>query len=176
MQRQLQDPEFKLDIERDESILPLIKPAIEQGVPFFAICRGFQELNVAFGGSLHARLDLVGNYSGHAEDTNLPLELRYDEAHKVDLVAGGILNKMLEVDSINVNSLHTQGIDQLGENLIPEAYAEDGLVEAVAVEGSKNFAIGVQWHPEWHSTENPVSTRIFSEFGKACYAFADRNS
>ncbi len=164
-----QQPEFILDVERDATILPLIKPTIERGIPLFAICRGFQELNVAFGGSLHPRLNLVGSFIEHREDKSLPIEQRYHEGHNVKLVSGGQLNKLLDVDSIEVNSLHNQGINKLGDNLITEGHAEDGLIEAVSVDGSKSFAIGVQWHPEWQSTENPVSTVIFSEFGKACY-------
>jgi putative glutamine amidotransferase len=167
-----QEPEFKLDVERDATILPLIKPTIEQGIPLFAICRGFQELNVAFGGTLHTRLNLVGSFNGHSEDTSLPIEQRYNAAHEVKLVSGGELNRLLDMDSIKVNSLHDQGIDKLGDNLIVEGHTEDGLIEAVSVEGSKNFAIGVQWHPEWQSTKDPVSTVIFTEFGKACYSYA----
>ncbi len=164
-----QDPEFILDVERDATILPLIKPTVERGIPLFAICRGFQELNVAFGGSLHPYLNLVGSFIEHREDKSLPIEQRYNKGHNVKLVSGGQLNKLLDVDSIEVNSLHNQGINKLGDNLIAEGHAEDGLIEAVSVDGSKSFAIGVQWHPEWQSTENPVSTVIFSEFGKACY-------
>ncbi len=171
-----QEPEFKLDVERDATILQIIKPTIEQGIPLFAICRGFQELNVAFGGTLHTSLDLVDSFNEHSEDTSLPLEQRYNAAHKVKLVSGGQLNKLLEVDSIEVNSLHNQGIDKLGVNLIVEGRSEDGLIEAVSVDDSKNFSIGVQWHPEWHSTNDPVSTVIFSEFGKACYSYADQNT
>ena len=171
-----QEPEIKMDIERDKTILPLIKPTIEQGIPLFAICRGFQELNVAFGGTLHARLNLVGSFIEHGEDKNLPLAQRYNKAHKVKLVTDGHLNKLLKVDSIEVNSLHDQGVDKLGENLIVEGHTEDGLIEAVTVDGSTNFSIGVQWHPEWHSTEDPVSTVIFSEFGKACYSYAGNDS
>ncbi len=171
-----QEPEFKLDVQRDATILPLIKPTIEQGIPLFAICRGFQELNVAFGGTLHTRLDLVGSFNGHSEDTSLPLEQRYNTAHKVKLVSGGQLNKLFGVDTIEVNSLHDQGINKLGDNLIVEGRTEDGLIEAVSIDGSKNFAIGVQWHPEWHSTENSESTVIFSEFGKACYSYAGHDT
>jgi putative glutamine amidotransferase len=171
-----QEPEFKLDVERDATILQIIKPTIEQGIPLFSICRGFQELNVAFGGTLHTRLDHYGSFNEHSEDTSLPLDQRYNAAHKVKLVPGGQLNKLLEVETIEVNSLHDQGINTLGENLIVEGKTEDGLIEAVSVDGCKNFAIGVQWHPEWHSTEDSVSTIIFSEFGKACYTYAGHDT
>ncbi len=165
-----QDPDFKLDPERDETVLPLIKVAIQSGMPLLAVCRGFQELNVAYGGTLHSRLDLEGSFNEHREDENLDLEKRYDVVHKVELVAGGQLHKMLKTKTIEVNSLHGQGVKSLGENLFAEAYAEDGLVEAASVIDSRNFAMGVQWHPEWKSTENAISTALFSEFGNACRA------
>ncbi len=164
-----QQPEFSLDVERDATIFPLIKPTIERGIPLFAICRGIQELNVALDGSLHSALNLVGSFIEHREDKNLAVAQRYNVAHKLKLVSGGQLHKLLDVDSIAVNSLHNQGIKKLGDDLIAEAHAEDGLIEAVSVAGSESFAIGVQWHPEWQSTENSVSTAIFSGFGKACY-------
>jgi len=164
-----QEPDFKIDVVRDDTILRLIRPAIDQGIPLFAICRGFQELNVAYGGTLYTRLDLEGLFNEHREDKSLELGQRYDPVHSVNLMPGGRLHKMLNTESINVNSLHGQGIKNLADNLIVEGCAEDGLIEAVSVDGSTNFAIGVQWHPEWKSTENPVSTILFSEFGKACH-------
>jgi putative glutamine amidotransferase len=162
-------PDFKLDEERDHTVLRLIKPAIEQGIPLFAICRGFQELNVAYGGSLYSKLHLEESFIEHREDKNQDLEQRYDATHSVSLIKAGKLSKMIGCDSIDVNSLHEQGVKDLGSGLIVEACSEDGLVEAVSVDSSTNFAIGVQWHPEWKSIENPVSTILFSEFGKACY-------
>jgi len=170
------EPGFRLDIERDITILPLIRPTIEQGIPLFAICRGFQELNVAYGGSLHTDLNFPASSIKHNEDKALPLAERYNEVHKVNLVSGGKLKKILKVDAIEVNSLHYQGVDRLGENLVAEGYAEDGVIEAVSVVDSKNFAIGVQWHPEWRSTENAVSTLLFSEFGRACFTYADSST
>lgn len=164
-----QEPDFKIDVERDDTVLRLIKPAVEQGIPLLAICRGFQELNVAYGGTLYKRLDLEGSFNEHREDKNLELVQRYDVVHSVNLVPGGRLHKMLNTESINVNSLHGQGLKNLADNLTVEGRAEDGLIEEVSVDGSSNFAIGVQWHPEWKSTENPVSTILFSEFGKACH-------
>ena len=164
-----QEPDFKIDVERDDTVLRLIKPAVEQGIPLLAICRGFQELNVAYGGTLYTRLDLEGSFNEHREDKNLELVQRYDVVHSVNLVPGGRLHKMLNTESINVNSLHGQGLKNLADNLTVEGRAEDGLIEAVSVDSSSNFAIGVQWHPEWKSTENPVSTILFSEFGKACH-------
>ncbi len=162
------EPDFILDVERDATVLRLIQPAIDQGIPLLAICRGFQELNVAYGGTLYTRLDLEGSFNEHREDKTLDLEQRYEAAHSVDLVPDGRLHSLLNAPTISVNSLHGQGIRNLGDKLIVEGHAEDGLIEAASVIDSPNFAMGVQWHPEWKSTENPVSTILFSEFGKAC--------
>lgn len=164
--------DFKLDQFRDETILPLIKPVIEQGIPFFAICRGFQELNVAYGGELNPHLYQEDIYIEHRENKELDLAERYELAHTVELVPGGKLHSLFKQDSIEVNSLHEQGIRSIGKGLRAEGHSEDGLIEAVSVDDSSNFAIGVQWHPEWKSTENQVSTRLFSAFGEACAAYA----
>ena len=167
-----QQPAFMLDVERDKTFIPLIKPAIDRGIPLLALCRGFQELNVAYGGSINTDLSSMDSSIEHGEDVSLPIEKRYEAKHMVNLVPGSRLNRLLQVDTIEVNSLHDQGIDKLGDNLAVEGYADDGLIEAISVKHSKTFAIGVQWHPEWRSTENPVSTAIFSEFGQACHAHA----
>lgn len=168
-------PDFKLDQARDDTVLRLIKPAVTQGLPVFAICRGFQELNVAYGGELHSKLHEQGSFIEHREKKNCKLDERYETVHTVNLLKGGKLNVMLEADSIEVNSLHEQGIRQTGEGLIIEGLAEDGLVEAVSVKDSRSFAIGVQWHPEWKSTQNRVSSVLFSEFGQACQRYLNEN-
>jgi len=167
-----QQPEFMLDVERDKTVLPLIKPVVKRGIPLLALCRGFQELNVAYGGTLRTDSGSMNSFIEHGEDNNLPIELRYANKHKIKLLPGGLLYKFLQSETIEVNSLHDQAIDKLGENLVVEGYAEDGLIEAVSVNSSKGFTLGVQWHPEWRSTENPVSTAIFSEFGEACHSYA----
>ncbi|NKB36477.1 MAG: gamma-glutamyl-gamma-aminobutyrate hydrolase family protein [Gammaproteobacteria bacterium] len=166
-----ENPDFKLDQERDDTVLPLIKPAIAEGLPLFAICRGFQELNVAYGGELHSKLHEQASYVEHREKKDSELDERYAAVHKINLIKGGVLHLMLQSDCIEVNSLHEQGIRHTGGGLTVEGRAEDGLVEAVSVMGSRSFAIGVQWHPEWKSTQNRVSTVLFSEFGQACQRY-----
>ena len=166
------EADFKLDENRDATILPLIKPVIERGIPFLAICRGFQELNVAYGGVLDPHLYQSGNYIEHRENKELDLARRYDSAHTVKLLEGGVLQGILKRDVIEVNTLHEQGIKELGNGLVAEGHAQDGLIEAISVQDSTNFALGVQWHPEWKSTENEVSTLLFSEFGQACRAYS----
>ena len=169
------NPDLPLDPARDALTLKLIRAAINAGVPLLAICRGFQELNVAFGGSLHQAVQEVADLNDHREVKDLPLDTQYAVAHAVKLVANGQLTKILGTDKIMVNSLHGQGVDKLGAGLVAEAHALDGLVEAVRVDGAKTFALGVQWHPEWKVMENPQYLAIFKAFGDACQARAQRH-
>jgi len=160
--------EIKLDTYRDNTSLPIIKKAVEQGVPVLGICRGFQEMNVAFGGSLHQALHQHGQFFEHRENKDHSLEQQYAASHKVRLTPKGKLAKLLNETAIDVNSLHTQGVDRLADNLLIEAVSEDGLVEAVSVADAKSFALAVQWHPEWQVSLNENSCKIFKAFGEAC--------
>ena len=157
-----------LDTARDALTLKLIHVAIEKQVPILAICRGFQELNVAFGGSLHQAVQEVEGFTDHREDKFQSQDLQYAPSHKISLVANGQLANLLKIDEIMVNSLHGQGIDRMGAGLIAEAFAQDGLIEAVRVEGAQAFALGVQWHPEWQVMLNAHYLAIFNSFGDAC--------
>jgi putative glutamine amidotransferase len=154
------------DPSRDATTLPLIPRAIAAGVPVLAICRGFQEMNVAFGGTLHQRLHEAG-YSDHREDESQPLHVQYGPAHEVLLEPGGLLRKIAGRDRLEVNSLHWQGVDTLGRGLAVEARAPDGVIEAFRVIDSRSFALGLQWHPEWQHAENPFSCALFEAFGEA---------
>ncbi|MGN6452134.1 MAG: gamma-glutamyl-gamma-aminobutyrate hydrolase family protein, partial [Steroidobacteraceae bacterium] len=122
------DPGTLHDPARDATTLPLIRKAVETGVPVFGICRGFQEMNVAFGGTLHQKVHEVEGYSDHRDDESQPLEVQYGPAHEVILEKGGLLRAMADRDRILVNSLHSQGIARLGPNLVVEARAPDGLI------------------------------------------------
>ncbi|MCE9677903.1 gamma-glutamyl-gamma-aminobutyrate hydrolase family protein [Shewanella sp. AS1] len=156
------------DPKRDATTLPLLKAAIDAGVPVLAICRGFQEMNVVYGGSLHQKLHEVGQYIEHREDPTTPLDVQYGLAHEIQLDSEGLLYQAWGKKFAEVNSVHTQGVDRLGAGLRPEAYAPDGLVEAFSVKEAKSFALGVQFHPEWKVLDNPFYRTIFSEFNKAC--------
>jgi putative glutamine amidotransferase len=160
------------DPERDALTLPLVQRALELGVPLFAVCRGFQELNVALGGTLHQHVHEVPGYHNHKEDPGDPVEVQYGPAHPVTLVDGGLLAKLHDTDQLMVNSLHGQGIRKLAAGVTVEAVADDGLVEAFSVDAARSFALAVQWHPEWRVTENPFSMKIFQAFGTACRAYA----
>jgi putative glutamine amidotransferase len=155
------------DPARDATTLPLIRKAVQVGVPVFGICRGFQEMNVAFGGTLHQKLHEVPGHLDHRDDETQPLEVQYGPAHEVVLEPGGVLRALAASDRIRVNSLHSQGIDRLGEELAVEARAPDGVVEAFRVRAARRFALAVQWHPEWKVMSNPFSRALFAAFGES---------
>ncbi|KAB0504269.1 gamma-glutamyl-gamma-aminobutyrate hydrolase family protein [Pseudomonas lini] len=156
------------DSARDATTLPLIRAAVEAGVPVLGICRGFQEMNVAFGGSLHQKVHEAGPFMDHREDDSLPLEGQYAPSHPVHVQPGGVLAGLGLASEIQVNSIHGQGIERLAPGLRVEAVAPDGLIEAVSIIEGKAFALGVQWHPEWQVSFNPDYLAIFQAFGDAC--------
>jgi putative glutamine amidotransferase len=154
-----------LDPLRDALTLPLIRAAVERKTPLFAICRGFQELNVALGGSLHQAVHDVNGHKDHRARQDVSLDEAYGPVHPVSL--RGKLRDWVGRDEIMVNSLHWQGIARLADGLKPEAFAEDGLIEAVRGPDEAAFCLGVQWHPEWSAKSNEVSTSLFRRFGAA---------
>jgi putative glutamine amidotransferase len=158
------------DPERDATTLPLIRKAVAAGLPVLGICRGFQEMNVAFGGSLHQELHEVPGYLDHRDDETQPLEIQYGPAHEVTLEPGGLLQRLAGSTRLTVNSLHHQGIDRLGHSLAVEARAPDGVIEAFRVAGAAGFAVAVQWHPEWQVMSNPFSRALFAAFGESAGA------
>lgn len=160
------------DPARDSTTLPLIREAIAAGVPIFCICRGIQELNVALGGTLHQHVEEVPGLADHRSDPTKSLEVRYGPAHTVRLEPGGALSRLWPEPEAMVNSLHGQGIDRLAAGLAIEARAPDGLIEAVKVKDARSFALGVQWHPDWKTTEDPFSMALFHAFGEAARARA----
>jgi putative glutamine amidotransferase len=164
------EPDTLHDPHRDATTLALIPHAIAAGVPLFAVCRGFQEMNVAFGGSLWQKLQEVPGMDDHREDKEQPLETQYGPAHEIELVPGGMLHAWAGRDRVVVNSLHSQGVQRLGDGLEVEARAPDGLVEAFRVRSARGFALAVQWHPEWQVMKNPFSRAIFAAFGDAARA------
>jgi putative glutamine amidotransferase len=161
-----------LDEARDATAIPLMRAAEVAGVPMLCICRGFQELNVAFGGTLHQHLQEVEGFSDHRPgDRKDSLEEQYGPVHDVRVAAGGVLSEILPDlepgGSFRVNSLHGQGIARLARRLRVEAEAPDGAIEAVSMDEAPAFLLGVQWHPEWKHRENEVSRAIFAAFGQA---------
>ncbi len=155
------------DPNRDATTIPLIPQAVAAGVPVLAICRGFQEMNVAYGGTLLQRVHEVEGYADHREDESSPLDVQYGPAHEVLLEPGGTLRSIAGRDRLQVNSLHWQGVATLGRDLLVEARAPDGLIEAFRVAVAPSFALGLQWHPEWQFESNPFSRALFAAFGEA---------
>ena len=155
------------DPVRDATTLALVPLAIAKGIPVLAICRGFQEVNVALGGTLYQKVHEQPGFLDHRENPDDPLEKQYAPVHAVTFNPGGILAAIAASPSAQVNSLHGQGVAKLGRGLKVEAVAPDGLIEAFRHEGA-GFMLGVQWHPEWRVTENPFYLGIFKAFGDAC--------
>lgn len=162
-----------LDPRRDATNLPLIPLAIGMGVPVLAICRGFQEVNVAFGGSLYQKVHEQPGFMDHRENKDDPLDVQYGPAHDIALVPGGLLATLAGDTRATVNSLHGQGVRRLGDGLVVEAQAPDGLIEAFRHDGPA-FMLAVQWHPEWKVADNPFYLAIFRAFGDACRARAQQ--
>ena len=166
------------DHARDGITLPLIRAAVARGVPLLAICRGFQELNVALGGSLHQRIQDLPDRMDHSTPMQPSSRIRQGKAHAIRVTPGGWLHRLAGATEIAVNSLHNQGINQLAPGLVVEGMAPDGLIEAVRVAASEagpaiGYAVGVQWHPEYDWRTDTLSRAIFEQFGSAVRAYAD---
>jgi putative glutamine amidotransferase len=155
------------DQNRDATTLPLQKAAIAAGTPTLCLCRGFQELNVAMGGTLHQHVQELPGRLDHREDHDAPLDEQYGPAHEVRVLDGGVLAKIVRERRFQVNSLHSQGIDRLAPPLHADAIAPDETIEAVSIPEARGFVLGLQWHPEWRWSENPVSRQIFGAFADA---------
>ncbi len=154
------------DTARDATTLPLIKAALQRGIPILCICRGMQELNVALGGSLFQEVHKVPGRMDHRAGEG---EQRFALKHEVAL--SGELGRIIGAQTIQVNSLHGQAIDQLADGLVVEATAPDGTIEAVRVAGAPGFNMAVQWHPEWEVLNYPDRKALFAAFGQACAAY-----
>ncbi|PVB62466.1 gamma-glutamyl-gamma-aminobutyrate hydrolase family protein [Labrenzia sp. 011] len=162
------------DPDRDATTLPLLKRAIERGVPVFAICRGMQELNVALGGTLLTEIQAMEGRRDHRAPVSERQEERFRIAHPVEVSAGGCLEKVIGAEPFEVNSLHRQALGDLGNGLTIEALAEDGTIEAVSLAGSPGYVLATQWHPEyWVMTDGP-SQKLFAAFGDAVRAYRER--
>jgi len=168
------------DPARDATTLPLIRAAIAAGLPVLAICRGFQELNVALGGSLDQRIQDLPGRMDHStpSDQRLP-KVRTGKAHAVRVATDGMLARIWDgaglpwrPEGVPVNSLHNQGIKRLAPRLVAEGWAPDGTIEAVRVPDAPGFVLGVQWHPEYDWEEDALSRAIFEAFGAAAAAWS----
>jgi putative glutamine amidotransferase len=162
------DPTLPLDPARDTLTLALVKACVHEGVPLLGVCRGFQEINVALGGTLHQRVQEVPGLMDHREPKGAPFDEQYAPRHAVHFKPGSVFEAWAGGPQAEVNSLHGQGINRLADGLEALAHAPDGVVEAFAVKGAHTFAYAVQFHPEWRCWETPFYTAIFEAFGHAC--------
>lgn len=158
------------DPERDATTLPLLKRAVERGVPVFAICRGMQELNVALGGTLLTEIQDLQGREDHRAPTSDHQHVRFRIAHSVEVEAGSRLADIVGEDPIEVNSLHRQAVGVLGEKLVVEARAADGTIEAVSVRDAPGYLVATQWHPEYWVASDGPSQKLFKAFGEAARA------
>lgn len=157
----------KFDLDRDALTLPLIRECVAKSIPILGICRGFQEFNVAFGGTLHPEIrDLPGRMN-HRMPPDGTIEEKFEHRHTVALTPGGTFAQIFDSDEVLVNSLHGQGICIPGERVVVDGRASDNTPEAIYIEGAEGFAIAVQWHPEWNAEHDEVSRPLFKAFGAA---------
>jgi putative glutamine amidotransferase len=164
------------DEGRDALALELVEVCVARGIPIFGVCRGFQEMNVAFGGSLHPEIRELPGRMNHRMPRLETGEIHPDptilfaDRHDVSLVPGGAFARILGRETIRVNSLHGQGILELGERVVAEGVAEDGTIEAIRIADAPGFALGVQWHAEYDPEKNAVNRALFQAFGDALSA------
>ncbi|MGF1649848.1 MAG: gamma-glutamyl-gamma-aminobutyrate hydrolase family protein [Hyphomicrobiaceae bacterium] len=168
------------DEHRDAVALPVVRACVDRGVPIFGICRGLQEMNVAFGGTLHPEIRELPGRMNHRM-TRLPSgephpdpNVIFAERHDVTLTPDGCFERLLGRRTIRVNSLHGQGIERIGDGIVVEGVAEDGTIEAISISGAPGFALGVQWHAEYEPHANAINRTLFEAFGAAVADYAAR--
>jgi putative glutamine amidotransferase len=161
------------DLHRDDLALALSEACVDRGIPLFGICRGLQEKNVAFGGSLHPEIRELPGRMNHRMPRLETGEIHPDpdvvfaDRHDVSLVPGGAFARLFGCETIRVNSLHGQGILEPGGRVVVEGVAEDGTIEAIRIADASGFALGVQWHAEYDPQHNPINRALFQAFGEA---------
>ncbi len=160
------------DRARDAVTLPLIRACVERGQPFFGVCRGFQEVNVAMGGTLHPEIRDLPGRDNHRMPPDGTLEEKFALRHKVTLTPGSPFHEILATTEVMTNSLHGQGIREPGERIVIDGVAHDGTPEAIHVKDAPGFTLSVQWHPEYNAAADPVSRALFEAFGEAAREWA----
>ena len=152
---------------RDGLVLPLVRACVKRGQPILAICRGFQEMNVALGGTLHPEIRELPGRMNHRMPPDGTLDEKFELRHDVTFSAGGPFHRLLGTEVVRTNTLHGQGIVEPGRRIVIDGRADDGTPEAIYVDGAPGFALGVQWHPEYNAASDPVSRPLFEAFGAA---------
>lgn len=165
--RDAAEGEGPFDPDRDRMMIDLVEAVIAAQRPLFGICRGFQEINVALGGTLRRDTSAAEELLRHHAPDGASFDGMFDHRHQVDLVAGGMLAAAYDAPSIDVSSVHYQGIGNLADGLSVEARAPDGLVEAYSARPNGAPLLAVQWHPEWATDDNAQSQTYFQLLGRA---------
>lgn len=162
------------DRARDQIVLPLVRACVERGQPFLGVCRGFQEVNVAMGGSLYPEIRDLPGRDNHRMPPDGTLEEKFALRHEVTLTEGGPFHRIFGAPKVMTNSLHGQGIKTAGRRVVIDGTAPDGTPEAIYIEGAPGYAYSVQWHPEWNAVNDQVSKPLFESFGAAALSWAKR--
>ncbi|MGV6850014.1 MAG: gamma-glutamyl-gamma-aminobutyrate hydrolase family protein [Marinibacterium sp.] len=167
------DAHGTFDRGRDAVTLPLVRACVARGQPFLAICRGFQEVNVAMGGSLYPEIRDLPGRDNHRMPPDGTLEEKFALRHTVTFTENGPFHRLLGSREVMTNTLHGQGIKRPGQRVVIDGHAPDGTPEAIYIDGAPGFTLGVQWHPEWNADNDPVSRPLFQAFGAAARAWAE---
>ncbi len=164
------------DRGRDAIALGLVRECLTRGQPMLGICRGFQEVNVAMGGSLYPEIRELPGRMNHRMPPDGTMEEKFELRHDVTFSDGGVFHRLMGAPVVRTNTLHGQGIKVAGSRVIVDGFAEDGTPEAIFIEGAPGFLLAVQWHPEWNAAGDPVSRPLFEAFGDAARAWTTRGS
>lgn len=162
------------DRGRDAVVLPLVRACVDRGQPIFGVCRGFQEVNVAMGGTLYPEIRDLPGRDNHRMPPDGTLAEKFALRHVVTLAENGPFHRLLGAQKVMTNTLHGQGIKTAGAGVVIDGYAPDGTPEAIYVKDAPGFTLSVQWHPEWNAANDPVSRPLFAAFGDAARAWAAR--
>ena len=162
------------DRGRDAVVLPLVRACVERGQPVFGVCRGFQEVNVAMGGTLYPEIRDLPGRDNHRMPPDGTLEEKFALRHVVSLTENGPFHRLLGARDVMTNTLHGQGIKTAGAGVVIDGHAPDGTPEAIYIKDAPGFTLSVQWHPEWNAANDPVSRPLFAAFGDAARAWAAR--
>jgi putative glutamine amidotransferase len=160
------------DRDRDRISLPLIRACVARGQPIMGICRGFQEVNVAMGGTLHPEIRDLPGRDNHRMPPDGTLEEKFELRHEVRFAEGGPFHHLMGAAAVMTNTLHGQGIKAAGPRVVIDGHAPDGTPEAIYIADAPGFTLSVQWHPEWNAAADPVSRPLFEAFGAACRSWA----
>ena len=164
------------DRNRDAITLPLIRACVARGQPFLGICRGFQEVNVAMGGTLYPEIrDLPGRLN-HRMPPDAKIEEQFAPRHVVRFTEAGVFHHLMGAPEVMTNTLHGQGIARAADRMVIDGLAPDGTPEAAYVRDAPGFTLAVQWHPEWNAVDDPVSRPLFTAFGQAARDWRDRDT